>query len=110
MPRTVKVSLGSPYVYRNRNYLRELCQSFAMYDRVRQHLDYEETVLLLMFLAEERDLARIEGRRLQRQRLEQHQQQQQQQQQQQEQQQQQQQQQQEQEQQQQQQQQQQEQQ
>ena len=62
MPRVIKISLGAPYVYRNRNRLRELCQSFAMYDRVRSHLNYEEMVLLLMFLAEERDRARAEGR------------------------------------------------
>ena len=61
MLRMVKVLMGLPYVYTHRNYVQELCQSFAMLDHVRQHLDFEKDRLLLRFLADEWDRVVMEG-------------------------------------------------
>ena len=64
MPRQVKVSVGAPYVYTNRNYLWELTVSDMF--RVMEHLTDQEQMLVCMFLNEDWMRAMLEAQRQQR--------------------------------------------
>ena len=74
MPRQARLSVGAPYVYTSRNYLREL--TACDMSRVMRHLTDREQLLVYMFLNEDRVRAMMEGRRQQRHRIQQQQQQQ----------------------------------
>ena len=79
MTRQVWLSVGAPYVFTSRNYLRELTANDLV--RVMEHLADREQLLVYRFLHEDRMKAILEGRRQQRIRAQQQQQQQQEQQQ-----------------------------
>ena len=59
MPRQARLSVGAPYVYTSRNYLREL--TACDMSRVMQHLTDQKQMLVCTFLNEDQMRTMMEG-------------------------------------------------